>query len=196
MAAPQAQTEPSRWQQRLQFWLKRATWVLAVIGLAIGAYFLGAAFLPRWWAHRVGNQVNDSIAAGIALGLFYGFVFTVLPLYVLWRGFRRRRPWRHWLAFLVGAVLLASPNLLTLGIVLGTGNAAHAGERTLDVQAPAYRTSVLIGAIVAGAAFLALRYVLFSRRLARGRLARVRERLRVNQTGEPDAQAETESADR
>jgi MFS family permease len=184
MADPPARVESQperRRDQPLQVWLKRATWTLAVIGLAIGTYFIGAAFLPRWWAHRVGNQVNGSIAAGIALGLFYGFVFTLLPLWVLWRGFRRRRPWRRWLIFLVGAILLASPNLLTLGIVLGTGNAAHAGERTLDVEAPAYRTSVLIGAIVAVAALVLLYYVLFSRRLAKGRVVKLRERLRVKE---------------
>jgi MFS family permease len=193
MADPPARAEPQE-KRRVselwhQVWLKRATWALAVIGLAIGTYFLSAAFLPRWWAHRVGDQVNGSIAAGIALGLFYGFVFTFLSLFVLWRGFRRRRPWKHWLAFLVGAVLLASPNLLTLGIVLGTGNAAHAGERTLDVDAPAYRTSVLIGAIVAVAIYALLFYLLFSRRHARGRVAKLREKLKI---GESDRKRELE----
>jgi MFS family permease len=193
MADPPARVEPQEKRRAgelwHQVWLKRATWALALIGLAIGTYFLAAAFLPRWWAHRVGDQVNGSIAAGIALGLFYGFVFTFLSLFVLWRGFRRRRPWKHWLAFLIGAVLLASPNLLTMGIVLGTGNAAHAGERTLDVDAPAYRTSVLIGAIVAVAIYALLFYLLFSRRHARGRVAKLRERLKI---GEAERQRELE----
>lgn len=189
MADPPARVESQGKQEKRragspwhQLWLKRATWVLAFIGLAIGIYFLSAAFLPRWWAHRVGDQVNGSIAAGVALGLFYGFVFTFASLFVLWRGFRRRRPWKHWAAFLVAAVLVASPNLLTLGIVLGTGNAAHAGERTLDVDAPAYRTSVLIGALVALAIYALLFYLLFSRRLARGRVAKLRERLKIGET--------------
>jgi sterol desaturase/sphingolipid hydroxylase (fatty acid hydroxylase superfamily) len=193
MADPPARAEPQE-KRRVgelwhQVWLKRATWALALIGLAIGTYFLAAAFLPRWWAHRVGAQVSGSIAAGVALGLFYGFVFTFLPLFVLWRGFRRRRPWKHWLAFVVGAVLLASPNLLTLGIVIGTGNAAHAGERTLDVEAPAYRTSVLIGSIVALALYAMLFYLLFSRRLARGRVQTLREKLKI---GEADRKRELE----
>jgi glucan phosphoethanolaminetransferase (alkaline phosphatase superfamily) len=193
MADPPARVE-SKKERRLgepwhQVWLKRGAWGLALIGLAIGTYFIGGAFLPRWWAHRVGAQVSGSIAAGIALGLFYGFVFTFLPLFVLWRGFRRRRPWKHWLAFFVGAVLLASPNLLTLGIVIGTGNAAHAGERTLDVDAPAYRTSVLIGAIVALLLYVMLFYLLFSRRVARGRVAKLRDRLKL---GEADRKRELE----
>ena len=47
------------------------------------------------------------------------------------------------------AVLLAIPNLLTLGIVLGVGNAAHAGDRILDVEAPAFRGASLAGALIA-----------------------------------------------
>ena len=31
---------------------------LLAIALLIVLAFLGAAFLPRWWAQRVGNQVN------------------------------------------------------------------------------------------------------------------------------------------
>ena len=152
---------------------------MIVVVLLAGAYVVGSALLPRWWAHRVGAQVGGSIAAGIALGLFYGFVFTFLPLVVLWNAVRKRHTWRRLVAHAAGAILLASPNLVTLGIVLGTGNAAHAGERTLDVEAPAYRTSVLVGALVAAAAFAGLWYLLFSRRLARGRAAKLRARLRI-----------------
>jgi hypothetical protein len=166
---------------RLRRWRNQALLAVALIALVAGIYLIGRAFLPRWWAHRIGDQVGGSIAAGVALGLFYGFVFTLLPIIVLWRGFRRRRPWRHAFAFAVVAVLLASPNLVTLGTVLGTGGAAHAGERTLDVEAPAYRTSVLVGAIVAVAVFAFLYYLLYSRRLARGRVAKLRERLNVGE---------------
>jgi MFS family permease len=182
-------------QARLRRWRNQALLALALIALVAGTYLIGRAFLPRWWAHRMGDQVGGSIAAGIALGLFYGFVFTLLAILVLWRGFRRRRPWRHALAFAVGAIILASPNLLTLGIVLGTGDAAHAGERTLDVEAPAYRTSVLVGALAAGAVFAIFYYLLFSRRLARGRVAKLRERLGVKEA-QPDQAAGTEAPGR
>ena len=171
-AAPPAATR--------RVWLKRARNAAILAALVVGAYFVGAALLPRWWSHRVGAQVGGSIAAGIALGLFYGFVFTFLPLVVLWNAVRKRHTWRRLVAHIAGAILLASPNLVTLGIVLGTGNAAHAGERTLDVEAPAYRTSVLVGAIVAAAAFGGLWYLLFSRRLARGRAAKLRAKLKLS----------------
>ena len=88
------------------------------------AYLIAAAVLPRWWAHRIGDQVDESMAAGIGLGLFYGFAFTFIPVLILTFAIRRKRSWkaRGWLA--VVAVVLALPNLLTLGIVLGNSSAA------------------------------------------------------------------------
>jgi MFS family permease len=145
----------------------------AVVALVVLA-FLGAAFLPRWWSHLVGRQVDQSMTVGVALGLFYGFVFTLLPLLVARWGFHKRRPWKHWAAFAVATVLAAAPNLLTLGIVIGSGGAAHAGERTLDVDAPGFRNSSLAGVIVAVLALVALQYLLFSRHRAKERLARLR----------------------
>ena len=165
--------------ERVRRLKKAAVTIVAVVVIAALLYWIGSAFLPRWWAHRVGDQVHGSIAAGIIVGLFYGFVFTCLPIVVAWLGFRRRRPWRWWVAFGAAAILLASPNLLTLGIVLGSGNASHAGERTLDVDAPAFRTSVLVGAVLAGVFTAVLAYLLFSRKQAHGRVAKLRERLKI-----------------
>jgi hypothetical protein len=77
---------------------------------------------------------------------------------------------------LLGAALLvASPNLVTLGIVLGPGGGAHAGERTLDVEAPGFRASSLIGAIVAALTVLVVWLLLHSRRRAMEESARLRE---------------------
>lgn len=49
---------------------------------------------------------------------------------------------------IVVALLLAMPNLLTLWIVVGVSRAASAGDRILDVNAPAFRGATLVGAIV------------------------------------------------
>ena len=110
---------------------------------------VASATVPRWWAQRVGNQVDGSLTQGTLLGLFYGFVFTLLPLAVLVLILRWRTTWR-WVVFAVAlAVILALPNLMTLGIVVGRGNAAHAGDRILDVEAPAFRGGTLAGALFA-----------------------------------------------
>ena len=66
--------------------------ILAVI--AIVALVALSAFLPRWWAHRVGDQVDGSFASGIGLGLLYGFVFTALPLAIAWFALRRIGRWK------------------------------------------------------------------------------------------------------
>ena len=165
--------------ERLRRLKKAGLTIVGVLVVAVLLYWIGSSLLPRWWAHRIGDQVHGSIAAGIIVGLFYGFVFTCLPIFVAFIGFHRRRPWRWWVGFGAVAILLATPNLLTLGIVLGSGNASHAGQRTLDVDAPAYRTSVLVGAILAGVFTALLAYLLFSRRRAHGRVAKLRERLKI-----------------
>jgi hypothetical protein len=145
---------------------------LAVVLLGV---WIGAAFIPRWWSHRIGDQVDGSIPAGITLGLVYGFLFTVLPLVVVLWAVRKRRSWQAYLVFAAIAVILALPNLFTLGIVLGRGDAAHAGDRTLDVDAPGFRGGSLAGAILAGLLLLGIVYLLRSRRRAREELALARE---------------------
>lgn len=174
-AAPAESTParaPSRWRRNLVL-------LVGVLVAAILAYFIGGAVLPRWWSHRIGDQVDGSQIAGTGVGLFYGFVFTLAPLLVLWLAVRRKRSWRFrgWVAAV--ALLLAAPNLLTLGIVVGDGNAAHAGERTLDVEAPNFRAATLAGAIVALLAFVALRWLLTSRRRTRARERGLRDELRA-----------------
>jgi hypothetical protein len=150
-----------------------------VVGLGI-LYLLAVHWLPRWWSQRVGDQVDGSTTQGVGVGLFYGFVFTLLAL--AFAGFvlrRWTRSWKAWLVAIGGAALLAAPNLMTLGIVAGSSSAAHAGDRTLDVEAPFFRGGVLFGAIAAGLAYAALQYVLVSRRRGRREAQRLRDDLRT-----------------
>jgi hypothetical protein len=162
---------------------RRPRWVrqlLITVGLAllvVVGVFLGAAFLPRWWAHRVGAQSSGNFTAGIALGLTYGFVFTVVPLAVVWWAVRKRRSFRVWAMLLAAAIVLALPNLLTFGIVVGTGDAAHAGERTLDVDAPGFRNATLAGVIAAALLFVVGGYLLRSRRRTKEQLRSMRDEL-------------------
>jgi len=135
--------------------VKEANWTLRIVLLLtllvfVGlAYVFGATVVPRWWARRVGNIVDGSLTAGTLLGLFIGFVFTFVPL-VIARQALRRVPMKARLAFLVVALVAAAPNLMTLSIVLGSSNAAHAGERTLDVDGPGFRAGSAWGAAIAG----------------------------------------------
>jgi len=161
----------------------RAFKAAVAIALLIVLAYLAAAFLPRWWAHRIGHQANGSLSLGIVLGLFYGFVFTMLPLATARFAFRKRRPWKTWALLAALAVLLEGPNLLTLGIVIGSGHAAHAGERTLDVDAPGFRGATLAGVLAAVAGLLLVEYLLHTRRRSERLLQQTREQLGTKDPG-------------
>ncbi len=154
-------------------------WAAVAVVALIALYFILAAFIPRWWAQRIGDQVDGSMAAGIGLGLFYGFTFTLLPALLLLLALRRDRSWRARAFLGAGAIVLAIPNLMTLGIVAGNGSAAHAGERILDVDGPGFRAATLAGAIVAVIAAIGLRYLIDSRRRARSRAGHLDEELQA-----------------
>ncbi len=129
-------------------WVKRI--VLAILLLA-GAYIgfrVSAAFFPRWWAHRVGDQVGDSLTKGTLWGLFYGFVFTFVPVLLLFQIRKRFFNWTWRIIVAAVALVLAAPNWLTLAVVAGDSKAAHAGERIFDVEAPGFRAGTLSGVIV------------------------------------------------
>ena len=152
-------------------WKRKAIVTAVVVGAVLLGVLIASATIPRWWAHQIGDQVDESIVRGTLVGLFYGFLFTLLPLLVLGAVLRWRRSLRALVVAGALALLLALPNLLTLGIVLGTGNAAHAGDRTLDVRAPAFRGASLAGALLAIALLGLIAYLTYSRGRARGRPA-------------------------
>lgn len=84
---------------------------------------------------------------------------TFAPLMFFWSAFavRNRRGGKPLaIGTVVLALITAIPNLLTLTVVLGTSNAAHAGQRTLDTSAPGFRGATLLGALIALALFALL----------------------------------------
>lgn len=136
-------------------WTLRLILLAVVVVLAGVALFILYTAVPRWWAQRVGSVVDGSMTRGTVVGLLTGFAFTLGALVVL-RQALRAMPWKLRIGIVVAAILVASPNLMTLGIVVGNGNAAHAGERILDVEAPAFRTASAWGAALGVAAGIAL----------------------------------------
>lgn len=122
------------------------------------AWLFATRILPRWWAQRAGDLADGKTSMGAFTGLVIGFLFTVVPLFVARFALRRGRAWKRRALIVAAALVLAAPNLTTLGIVVGTGSGAHAGERTLDVEAPGFRAGTLIGAVLAAVAFGAIVY--------------------------------------
>jgi hypothetical protein len=148
------------------------------IGVLLVLWLIGAAVVPRWWAHRVGDVVDGRLTVGALYGAFIGFVFTALPLGCIALAVRLRRrvrSWKGWVAWLVAAAVLAAPNLMTLGVVWGNSNAAHDGDRILSVEGNGFRLWSLIGAIAAGVVALGLTYLTKTRRLFKSQNRRLRQ---------------------
>lgn len=144
----------------------KRTLMLSAVALAllIIAYFILAAFIPRWWSQEIGRAVAGSISTGTLLGLCLGFTFTVVPLGVLTLAFRPSLTWQVRLTWAIAAVVLAFPNLFTLSVTAGDGSGAHAGQRTMDVNAPGFRGGTLAGAIIAFAVYLFVLFLILRRR--------------------------------
>lgn len=126
-----------------------------VIGLVIAAllvvtYFILEAFLPRWWAGQIGRRVEGSFSRGIGTGLVLGIVCTFLPVLFFTLAFVNRSRMKNvpTIMFAVLGVIVAIPNLLTLTVVAGGGNGAHAGERIFDVDAPGFRAATAWGVVI------------------------------------------------
>jgi hypothetical protein len=156
-------------------WGRRVVWAVGLLVVLAVAVLAASATVPRWWAHRIGDQVDGSITQGTLLGLFYGFVFTLVPIVIVVGILRWRRTWRTIAVALFVGIVFALPNLMTLSIVLGRGNAAHAGDRTLDVDAPAFRGAALVGALLACALVGGIAYLIVSRDRAHSSARRARD---------------------
>ncbi|KAA1425542.1 hypothetical protein FE697_005390 [Mumia zhuanghuii] len=144
---------------------RKAVFVLAIAVVLVAVGYALAAFVPRWWAQWIGTRVDGKLTAGTVWGLFLGVVFTFVPLLIVWQAIARRWIKGVWIAVLVGVgILLALPNLMTLSIVIGTSDGAHAGERILDVDGPGFRAATLWGVIIAVALILGLAWLTSSNR--------------------------------
>ncbi|MFE4197326.1 hypothetical protein ACFRJ9_15790 [Paenarthrobacter sp. NPDC056912] len=140
--------------QKKRNWGVKIILILVALLVAVAAYFILGAILPRWWADTIAGQIRRDLGASILVGMFYGFVFTFIPLLVAWQATRKAVTWPWKIAILLVAVALATPNLLTAGIVFGSTESAHAGQRTLSVDAGFFTTWTAVSAIAALVIFI------------------------------------------
>lgn len=140
--------------QKKRNWGVKIVLILVALLVAVAAYFILGAILPRWWSDVIAGQIRRDLGASVLVGMFYGFVFTFIPLLVAWQATRKAVTWPWKIAILLVAVAIATPNLLTAGIVFGSTESAHAGQRTLSVDAGFFTTWTAVSAIAAVVVFI------------------------------------------
>lgn len=168
--------------------------VLVFLLVAVAAWFILGAILPRWWSDVIAGQIRRDLGASVLVGMFYGFVFTFIPLLVAWQARRKAVGWPWKAVIVLVAVAIATPNLLTAGIVFGSTESAHAGQRTLSVDAGFFTTWTAISAVAAVVVFIAVT-IMWSIWRRRGKQVKAlrqaeNERLKANnnRNAEPEAQ--------
>jgi hypothetical protein len=77
-----------------------------------------------------------------------------VPLLVAWQATRKSLRWPWKIAILIVAVAIAAPNLLTAGIMFGSSEAAHNGQRILGTEATWFPLWTQIAAIAAVVIFV------------------------------------------
>lgn len=114
-------------KEKMPVWVFRTILgAVAAVVLVVG-YLIGSVTVPLMWATSIRDQIGGQLGNSIPLGMFYGFVFSFVPILLAWQV--RRRNLNKWvrIALAALAVLLTIPNLLTLGVLYGgTQTAADA----------------------------------------------------------------------
>lgn len=185
---------------------KSANWpariILAVVGVLVLviAYFALAAVLPVWWANVIRHQVQGNLGAGIQVGMFYGFVFTFVPLLVARQATRKAIRWPWKIGLLLLAVALAAPNLLTAAIMISNSTAAHNAQRILGTEATWFPLWTQISAVAAVALFV-VGLILWTKVRQRGKKMRASkkadaERTLASKSAEAEAGDANAAADR
>lgn len=129
-------------------WVRRVVLAIVIVGVAYIAYLMSAAFFPRWWARQIKELGGGDMTPSVLWGVFFGFLFTFVPLLLAFQVRRKFLNWRWRIVTIVAALLLAMPNLLTLFIALGNSKAVHDADRILSDNAPGFRWATLLAATV------------------------------------------------
>lgn len=128
----------------------------AALVLVSIAFIVARSFMPVWWATRVTSQTQGSLSGGLLLGLSYGFIFTFVPLLIGWQSRYKKVSW-PWKSVILGlAVLVALPNLLTLGIYMNSSGAALKAQMMIDTSATWFPSWTLGGAIAGLVLFIGI----------------------------------------
>jgi hypothetical protein len=138
-----------------QPFIRRVIFVVIGVAVAYVMYLLAAAYFPRWWARQIKSLAGGEMTPAVMWGLFFGLVFTLVPLLVALAARFSMFNWKAKIGVVLFAIVLAFPNWMTLAISVGNSKAVHDASRILSDNAPGFRWATLFGAI-AGALCAAL----------------------------------------
>lgn len=163
-------TKTSRWSlpglsTKNKVILGVGTLIIIVIG-----YFILQRLLPDWWGTTMGNRINRSVTSGTFWGLFLGIIGSAIPLLLALLAILSIHKGPKKIASIVMglvALVLLIPNLLTLSIVVGSGQGATAGRMQLDLFGPGFRGATLVGVIIGIVIGVAADFYLLGRRRAK-----------------------------
>ena len=158
-------------------WSTRVILTAAALVATAALLSIAAGSLPLWWARRIAAVADGSRPAGAATGLACGLAFTLVPLLMLRRALRRRRAWQSRVWLMAVAVVVAVPNLLTLGMRLGSYGDAERARQVADLGAPGFRGASLDGAVAGAALAVGFWWLLGSRARRGHRIAELEEEL-------------------
>lgn len=109
---------------KMPVWLVRTILGAVAAVVLVIAYLIASVTVPLTWANAIKNQVGPQLGNSIPLGMFYGFVFTFVPVLVAWQAHHKTlHKWAR-ISLVVLALVLTLPNLLTLGVLYGTSTSS------------------------------------------------------------------------
>lgn len=121
---PETSTTLAGAKQKMPVWLVRTILVAAAVVILVILYVIASLTVPLTWANSIKSQVGTNMGNAIPLGMFYGFVFSFVPVIVAWQAhYKKLNKWVR-VGIVVLAVILTTPNLLTLSVLYGTTSTA------------------------------------------------------------------------
>lgn len=115
---------------KMPVWLFRTILGVAAAVVLVVVYLIASVTVPLMWADSISDQIGGQLGNSIPLGMFYGFVFSFVPVTVAWQA--HHRGLNKWVRVSLVALglLLTIPNLLTLAVLFGgTQTAADARSK-------------------------------------------------------------------
>lgn len=172
-------TDESADHEQHDGWSNRTKVIIGLVGLVVFGilYILAVTVVPRSWANFITGITQNSFTTSILLGAVLGIVFSLIPILVFMAGLRMRKTWKGVVGSFVAALVVALPNIITIGIAVNGRpdgkSSADAAWRTLDQKAPWFIGSTWVGIAIGAGIGIWIAWATTSRRRAKRKAAKL-----------------------